>query len=94
MTAHDPEAHPRVVQLDVGLIRSAPLPLQTRLHIERRSPFQHVVHGTSQLLGEDGEGFALAVLFLQAGAIFLARRVAPEEPDGRFGKSDRRANSS
>jgi hypothetical protein len=51
MTEHYPEAHPMVVQLDVGLIRSAPLPLQKRLHIERRSPFQHVVHGTSQLMG-------------------------------------------
>ena len=51
MTEPYPEAHPMVVQLDVGLIRSAPLPVQKRRHIERRSPFQHVVHGTSQLMG-------------------------------------------
>jgi len=86
MTEHHPKAHPMGVQLDGGLIRSAPLPLQKRLHIERRSPFQHVGHGTRQLRGEDGEGVALAVFFLQAGEIFLARSGAPEEPDGGFGE--------
>jgi hypothetical protein len=37
-------------------------------------------------MGEDGEGLALAVCFLQAGEICLARSVAPEEQDGRFGE--------
>jgi hypothetical protein len=36
-------------------------------------------------MGEDGEGLALAVCFLQAGERLLARSVAPEAQDGRFG---------
>jgi hypothetical protein len=89
MTEHAPEAPPMVVQWDVGLMRCAPLPLQQRPPIERRSPFQHGVHGPSQLMGAYGEGLALAVCFLQAGEIFLARIVAPEEHDGRCGEGPR-----
>lgn len=48
---HHPEAHPMIVQLDVGLIRSALLLLKKRAHIECRLPLQHVVHGTGQLMG-------------------------------------------
>jgi hypothetical protein len=40
-----------VVQLDVGLIRSALLLLKKPVHIERRLPLQHVVYRTGQLMG-------------------------------------------
>jgi hypothetical protein len=48
---HHPEAHPMIVQLDVGLIRSALLLLKKRAYIECRLPLQHVVHCTGQLMG-------------------------------------------
>ena len=40
-------------------------------------------------MGEDGERFALAMFFLQAGQIFLADRIMPETEYRRFSKRPR-----
>jgi hypothetical protein len=56
-----------------------------RLPSARRAPLQPVGHGPSPLMGADGAGVARAVCWRSAGAICLARRVAPAAPDGRGG---------
>lgn len=41
--------------------------------------FEHVIDGTGQFVSQDGQGLALAVLFLQFGQEFLSFGVIPQE---------------
>lgn len=72
-------ARPVRLQLGVGLTRSAPSSLQKLIHVEHGSSLKHVVNGTTQLMGQDGERFALAVLSLQFVEKALASGVMPQE---------------
>lgn len=60
--------------------------MEKRAHVEGRFPCAHVRDGTSQLLGQDGQRLALAVLLLQARQVFLPRRMIPEEQHCGFGE--------
>ena len=67
------------VQLGIELTGSPPLSLQECVQIKRRLAFQHVVDRPGQFMRQDGQGFALAVFFLQAGEQFLRGRIIPQE---------------
>ena len=73
-----------IVQLGVRLIRSAPLPVEKLLHIEHRIAFEHVIDCPCSLMRDESECFALPMVVLQAGEIFLARRIVTEEQYRRF----------
>jgi hypothetical protein len=49
--------------------------------------FQHVIDGPSEPVGQDGEGFARAMFFLQASQAFLPCGVMAQEQRSSFGKS-------
>ena len=65
------EVRPLVVQLGIRLIRSPPLSLKEGLPIESDVSFEQVIDGAGQLLGQESQGFPLAVFFLQAGEVCL-----------------------
>jgi hypothetical protein len=71
-----------VVQCGAGLIRSPPVSSEERLPIESHLATKHVIDGTGQLLGQDGEGFAFVMFFLQAGEVFLGGRMVSAAQDG------------
>ena len=73
------QAYPMAVQLGVGLTDSPPLSLEEGVQITRCLAFQHVVDRPRQFMREDGQGFPLAVLFLQSGQQFLTGRIIPQE---------------
>jgi hypothetical protein len=77
MPEHGFQADPVGVQLGARLAHSAPLAMEKCVHIERRIPFQHVIDRSCQLVGQDGQGLALAVLFLQPAQVFLSGRIGP-----------------
>jgi len=52
--------------------------------LARRVPCSPVIHGARQLLGQEGQGFALAVCVLQFREVLLARGMVPQQQDGRF----------
>jgi hypothetical protein len=56
----------------------APLPLagEAFVHLERRVACQHVIGRPRELVGQDGQRLALAVLFLQPAAVLLSGRYA------------------
>ena len=54
--------------------------------IEYHVAFQHIIDRPGQLMGQDRQRLALAVFFLQAGQILLARRIVAEEQHRRFGE--------
>src|SRR5512139_1099393 len=56
------------------------------LHAEGFLSFEHKVHSPTDLVGDDGEGFSLAVFADQAAVVLLGLFVSPEELTGRFGK--------
>ena len=56
------------------------------LHVEGFLSFEHEVDGPTDLVGEDREGFALAVFADEAAEIVLGLFVVPEEETGRLGK--------
>jgi hypothetical protein len=89
MTKHRCQAEPIATQFGCRLACSPPFALEKGVTLEHRLPFHHVINGAGQLLGQDGQGLALPVLFLSAGEILLARRIVPEEQDGRFGEGPR-----
>src|SRR5215510_9480622 len=49
----------------------------------------YVIHCPRQWMGSDGERFALAMVFRQAGQICLADRMMPEKEPRRFRKRPR-----
>jgi hypothetical protein len=71
------QVHPIAVQLGVGLTGSPPSSLQEGVHLKRCLAFQHVVDRPRQFVSEDGQGFALAVLFFQSGQSLLTGRIIP-----------------
>lgn len=75
-----------VVQLGVKLTYSPPFIVEESFLINGDLSFQPVIDGTCQLVGEDGQGLALALLFLQFGQEFLSFGRIPQESDGGFGK--------
>ena len=87
-----------MTQFGRRLTCSPPLAMEKLVHIDYRVTPQYVIHRTGQLMGEDGERFALALFFLQAGQRFLADRIMPETASRRcrkrpraIGIADRRA---
>ena len=75
-----------VTQGGCRLAGSPPLALEQGVGIERSPPFHQVIDRPGQLMGQDRQGLALAVLFLSAGQIRLARRSVAEAQDGRVGE--------
>ena len=73
------------VQLGVKLTDSPPLMGPESFPIKGDLSFEPVIDGTGQLVSQDGQGLALAVLFLQLGPEFLSFGVIPQESDGGFG---------
>ena len=48
--------------------------------------WEHVIDRASQLLGENGQGLALSMFFLQSGQGRLASRMGPQTQHGGFGE--------
>ena len=71
--------HSMVVQLGVKLTDSPPLIVQESFLIKGDLSFEHVLDGTCQFVSQDGQGLALAVLFLQFGQEFLSFGMIPQE---------------
>ena len=61
------------------LAYSPPFILETAVESEHHVSFQHMVDSAGRLMRQDRQGFALAVLFLHAGQLCLARRIVAEE---------------
>ena len=59
------------------------------VHLEHCVTLHYVIYGTGQCMGEDGSRFARAMFCLQAGQIFLADRIMPEQEPRRFRKRPR-----
>ena len=78
-----------VTQCGRRLACSAPLATEKLVHVECCPTFYHVIDCPSELVSQDRQRLALAVLFLSAGEIFLARRLVAEESNRRFGESPR-----
>jgi hypothetical protein len=53
------------------------------VHIEGLLAFERRIDGTPQLLGQEGQGFALAVLGRQCGQVLLACRIVSEKEHRR-----------
>ncbi len=49
--------------------------------------FKHKIHGSSELMGQDGKGFGLAVFMSKPLQILFPWFVAFEEQDGCLGES-------
>jgi hypothetical protein len=86
MAEHRCQAQPIVTQLGRRLACSPPLTLEKDVEIEHHVSFQHVIDGPGQLMCQYRQCLALAVFFLSAGQICLARRMAAEEQHRRFGE--------
>jgi len=65
------QVHPVAVQFGVALTDSPPLSVQEGVQIKRRLALQHVIDRPRQCMRQDGQGFAFAVFFLEAGEQFL-----------------------
>ena len=83
---HGCQAQPIATQVGGRLACSPPLVLEKLLRIESSGTLQHIIDGPGQLMRHDGESFALAMFFLEAGQRLLTRRMVPEEQDRRFGE--------
>jgi hypothetical protein len=73
------QANPIGVHLDGRLTHSAPLLFEKLVQIDSRVPFQPVIHSTRSLMGQDSEGFALAMCALDADEVLLPCRIVPQE---------------
>jgi hypothetical protein len=60
--------------------------MEKLVQIEGWVALAHVIHGTGQCMGQDGQGFPLPMFFHQAGEVVLARLVVAEKQDGGFGE--------
>src|SRR5262245_3297104 len=65
-TEHTSQAHPRVVPLGARLTRSPPLTVKKFLDIASHLACEHVINRARQFMGQNGQGLALAMFFLQA----------------------------
>ena len=79
------KALPSVGQLDRGLSLS---PQRLRSHkaleVKRVFPRAHVVHRATQLVGEHGEGFGLAMFVFEGGKIRFSGLALPNKESGGF----------
>jgi hypothetical protein len=75
-----------VTQCGSRLASCPPFTLEQGVEIERDSSLQHVIDRPGELMHQDREGFALAVVFLSAGERLLARRIVAEAQERRFGE--------
>jgi hypothetical protein len=73
-------------QFGLGLSRSAPLATKKNVHIKSHFTLEHLIDCPGQFVSQDVQGFALVMLFLQAGQIFLPLRIIAQEQRGRFAK--------
>ena len=60
--------------------------MEERVHLKSRVALEHRIDGPRELVSQDGQGFPLAVLFLQAGELFLPCRSGAQAQHRRFGK--------
>jgi len=60
--------------------------MEERLPSKGGLALEHVRDGPRELMGQDGQGFPLAVLFRQAGPRVVACRVVAQAQRRRFGK--------
>ena len=60
--------------------------LEECLHLKDRPPLENEIDRPGQLVRQDGQGLALAVTFLELGAIELGGFVLAQEERGGFGK--------
>lgn len=67
------------VQLGVEFTDSPPSALEESVEIKSRLALQHVIDRSGQFVRQDGQGFALAVFFLQSGQEFLRGGIIPQE---------------
>ena len=67
------------VQLGLELTGSPPSALEESVQIKSRLALQHVIDRPCQFMRQDGQGFALAVFFLQSGQPLLAGGIIPQE---------------
>jgi len=65
------------VQCGRELTGSPPSSLQEGVQIKSCLAFEHGVDRPGQCMRQDGEGFALAVLFVQSGQSLLTGRIIP-----------------
>lgn len=85
---------PIVTQVGGGLACSPPCTLEQDVEIEHYIAFQHRIDSPGQLMCQDRQGLPLAVCFLSAAQILLARRIVAEEQDRRFGEGPRERRSA
>jgi hypothetical protein len=79
------EHHPGVFPLGSGSHASRPLSsysFKERFRIERRSSFEHDVHGTPELLCDDGKGLGVSVCAHQFLVVALGLFIAAKEETG------------
>jgi hypothetical protein len=60
--------------------------MEQLVHSEHGVPSQHGIDRSGQLLGEEGEGLASAVFFLESSEVLLTCRRVAQTQDGSFGK--------
>jgi hypothetical protein len=80
---------PIVTQFGRRLACSPPFTLEKEVEIEHHLPFPQIGDGPGQLMRQDGQGLALAMFFLSAAQILLARRMVAEKQDRGFGEGPR-----
>lgn len=61
--------------------------MEELLHIKGYFVVEHVIDRPRQPVGQNGEGFALAMFMLQTGQVFLPCWIIAQEQSSRFGKS-------
>ena len=78
---------PLWLELDVGLT-SLRTPSSCQKSLHGKSPFllEHVIHGSSQSMGQDRQGFTFTVFVFDFLEVFLAFWITPEKKNGRFRK--------
>jgi hypothetical protein len=86
MAEHACEAEPIVTQFGRRLTYSPPLTLEKGGKIKYHLPFQPIVDRPGELMSQDRQRFPLTVFVLSAGQRLVARRIVPQEEDGRFRK--------
>jgi len=63
--------------------------LEQDVESEHHVSFQHLIDGPRQRMRQDRQRLALAVCFLSASQIFVARRMVAEDQARRFGEGPR-----
>src|SRR5918996_6316335 len=74
---------PSGVQLGLGLSRSAPSATQKDVHIKSYLALEHIIDRPCQFMGQNAQGFAFVMFFLQAGQVFLSGLLVAQKQRGR-----------